>query len=219
MENKFQTSFIPKKPLTQGFSRPARTTNFFSLITTVIFVTVLALCGGVWGYQNYLKTQNQKAVEEIQAITAQFQPSLLAELMRLDNRLTTTKTLLANHLAVSTFFDFLGKHTLKNVRFASFSYTVADSRISVAMKGQAVGFAAVALQAQAFNTQEVLQYFKSPTISDFGLDSSGNVSFGFGTFIQPNAMLYRNVVTPLAVPSVPAATVVTGTTTASTTQR
>ncbi len=216
MENKFQTSFIPQKPLTQTFSQPPRTTNFFTLVSTIIFITVLALCGGVFGYQKYLQNQNAGFADQLRKITAEFQPSFLAEMTRLDNRLVSTKTLLSNHLAVSTFFDFLSKNTLKNVRFSSFSYVSDGTKITVSMKGQANGFAAVALQSMAFGTADNLKVLRNPTIGDLNLDASGNVSFGFATYIQPNSMLYRSALVP--APVVPTPTITPGTTTASTTK-
>jgi len=60
MEPKFQTSFIPKKPIiSEPGSRVAvsHSINIFSAIATIVFALTILTSGGVFIYKNILESQ------------------------------------------------------------------------------------------------------------------------------------------------------------------
>lgn len=60
MEPKFQSSFIPKKPVVDSpkvFVPVEKERNIFSIIASIIFVITLLVAGGVFGYKYYLDKQ------------------------------------------------------------------------------------------------------------------------------------------------------------------
>jgi hypothetical protein len=218
MEGKFQTSFIPKAGLTpNGVGRPVHTTNFFTLIATVVFITSIALGLAVFGYKYYLDKNNTKLKSGLQTELAKFEPSLVAELSRLDNRIESTKDLLNNHIALSSFFSFLSEKTLKTVRFTNFRYAIdtASNKITVTMDGQAQSFSAVALQADQFSDTENQHVIQEPLFSGLTLDEKGNIKFTFTGKVNPSELLYRNI----AKDTTSAVVVSTGTTTTASSTR
>lgn len=192
MEANQQTSFIPKKPLVNGGGN-VHTTNFFSIIATVIFVTVLVLSGIVFAYQYYLNSSIVKTKADLQTELNNFNPTLIAQLSRLDNRIDSAKSLLAQHVAISGFFSFLSNETLQNVRFTNFTYAAnVPGQATLSMTGQATSFAAVALESSQLNSAQNLQYFQNPSFSNLNLDNQGNVTFSLSGTINTNAFLYTS---------------------------
>ncbi len=195
MDPKFQTSFIPKKPLIQTTNnKQPRTVNFFTLISLIIFITTVILAAGVWGYEKYL-TKNITALETtLNTELEKFDPTLVAELGRLDIRLKSAKNLLNQHIALSSLFEFLSKVTLPTVRFSSFRYAISGQKITINMSGQAKSFSAVALQASELQQEKNLNYIKSPLFSNLSLDTTGNVMFDFTGIVDSSRILYRNYI-------------------------
>lgn len=221
MESNFQTSFIPKKPITDGATRPVHTTSLFSILSTVLFITVLLIAGGFFGYQYYLNSSIEKTKANLQTELSRFEPSLVAQLTHLDTQIESSKTLLNNHLALSGFFDFLGAHTLRTVRFTSFSYASTPTGLAVVMTGQGQTYAAIASQAQEFSKSENQQYITNTSFSGLNPDKSGNINFTFSGTIVPNAFNYKKSLTAadLSAPVIIPVATSTATTTASTTKK
>ncbi|MDQ3076956.1 MAG: hypothetical protein M3Q63_02825 [bacterium] len=207
MDPKFQTTFIPKKPLIQTTNnRPPHTINFFTLISLIIFITTVILAVGVWGYQKYL-TKNITTLETtLNTELEKFEPSLVADLGRLDTRLKSAKSLLNQHIALSSLFDFLSKVTLPTVRFSSFRYAINGQKITLTMSGQARSFSSVALQASELQQEKNLNYIQNPLFSNLNLDEAGNVNFDFTGTVDSSKILYRNYINNVEVPSTVVAT-------------
>ncbi len=208
MESKFQTSFIPKKTITpiSGAGGPIRRTSIFSLIAAIIFIASLVLGLAVFGYQYYLTKHNEELKTELKAELAKFEPALVADLTRLDDRIESTKTILDNHIAFSTFFTFLGNTTLKNsIRFTNFRYETrpGSNEITVRMDGLAQSFSAVALQQAEFNKPENQLFARNPIFTGLTLDEKGFVKFSFSTVVDKEAVLYKDTVLGTNIPSVP----------------
>lgn len=219
MEGNFQqTSFIPKKPLIDNVPKPTRHGSFFSLVSIVIFLTVLALGAGLFAYKIFLNRSIDTTKTNLKAEIAKFDPSLMSELTRLDLRIESVRQLLDQHISLSAFLNFLSTATLKNVRFSSFSYVAGASGPAVVMTGQAKGFEAVALQSAEFAKPENARYIRNPMISSPSLDSEGNVSFSFKANINQNAFLYKTTLIEGQTPLLPTPPVVASTT-ASTTKK
>ena len=195
MENNVQPSFIPKKPLSQlGSKAPRQNISLFSIIATVVFVTVIIIAGAVFGFKSYEENLLTKKKAELEATLASFQPSLIQELTRLDNRLIAATNLLNQHLSITDVFTAIGNATLKNVRFSSFSFSYAPGlQPGLIMDGVAQNFTAIALQAQEFNKPDNLKYIKNPIISNLNLNKDGTVNFSFVATVDPKFLTYSEV--------------------------
>jgi hypothetical protein len=194
MESNLQPSFIPKKPMSQPGVRAPHKVSFFSLITTIVFITALLIAGGVFGYKKVLSSSLTKKGAELDTELKKFDRTLIDDLTHLDARLNTSVELINKHLSVSAFFKTLGDVTLKAVRYSSFSFTAGvNEKPKIVMDGQAQNFAAVALQAQEFTKKENAKYFQNVVITDPNLDTKGNVTFSFSGFIDTKSLSYPEV--------------------------
>ncbi|MDQ3014329.1 MAG: hypothetical protein M3Q73_00500 [bacterium] len=201
MEGKFQTSFIPKKNVAPQLplGKPVRTTNFFSLIVTVVFVTVILISIGVFGYNMYLD-RTHKAVQEdlnAQLDALKAQNSDIIKLTRMDLRLKSTKALLDQHVALTELFQFLGDHTLSTVRYTGVRYNVIDGKINVILSGEAKSFASLALQSDELLKEENKKYVKGFTFSNYNLDPGGNVVFLLTATLDQDSLLYKDTIATL----------------------
>lgn len=198
MDPKFQTSFIPKKPIVAQPGKVSSPINLFSLLSTVVFIVALALSGGVFFYKQL--TQKQIVANEVSLAKAKdaFEPEIINKIIRLDTRIETGKKLLSEHLAVTPFFSYLSGITLPTVRFRSFNFNyLSKDKIQVTMDAQAQNYAAVALQSDILDDQK---YLKNTLVSDMSLESVGTVGFSVTTTVDPDLLSYsRSIgITPKA---------------------
>lgn len=192
MEPKFQSSFIPKGPLGSsgpGSSGLARRENrsLLSFLGLIIFTLSVVLAIGVFGYKFYLKYHIKNMGTALEEARTSLQPETIDELTRLDNRIISTKELVAAHRILSPLFEFLETSTPKTVRFSDFRYQVVGSQIELFMKGEARGYSVLAFQADIFNKSD---YFKNPVFSDLSLNDKGDVVFSFTATLDPKLLSY-----------------------------
>lgn len=204
MDSQFQTSFIPKRPLIDKTpAKPPHARNIGTVIASIILVTVIALAAGVFAYNIYVNKRTDSLKTQLSQVVADLQPNLINNLSRLNDRIVSTNSLLAKHIALSGFFSFLGDTTLVNIRFSSFDYgTNSNSNLlTIKMIGQAKSFSDIALQAEKFADPQYAAYIKSPVFSNLGLDKSGNVTFSFSASIDPSTYLYSKTLSGSAAPT------------------
>lgn len=185
METKFQTSFIPKQPVTDTELHRGSGASLFFLFSFILFIASLAAAGGVFIYGSIMDKNIKEGDKQLTLNKNAFDPNTIKEITRLNDRINAANTLLKQHKGVSTLFLVLSQTTLKNVRFTEFNYLSADEKINLTMKGQAFNYETIALQAKAFTDPALKNVFRSPIFSDLTLDSQGNVSFSFGTGVDP----------------------------------
>jgi hypothetical protein len=190
--NKFQTTFIPKKTVGPNAVKPPHTTNFFSLIVIILFSTVILLTLVVYGYQYQLKKNNEALKTKLDATIAAINATDINDLSRLDARIESSKALIAQHTALTSFLQFLSASTLKSVRFTNFHFSNANQKLTVTMDGEAQSYAALALQTDEFSLPESRKYLKEAVVSNFLLDPSGNITFNFSGVLNQNVLLYKD---------------------------
>ncbi|PIP56015.1 MAG: hypothetical protein CO183_01555 [Candidatus Zambryskibacteria bacterium CG_4_9_14_3_um_filter_42_9] len=205
MEPKFQSSFIPKGPAvttapnTPLKGRKSEGKSFFGYIALLIFSLSVIFAVGVFGYKYYLKYSIQRMGGNLENARATLQSDVIRELTRLDNRIISSKELIARHQIVSPLFEFLEIYTPQTVRFSDFNYSIADQGIQLSMKGEARGYAALAFQADIFDNS---QYFENPVFSDLTLNEKGDVTFSFKAILDPDLVSYQRKVQQIGVPPV-----------------
>ena len=122
METKFQTSFIPKKPLAavNGLSTPPKhhaTNSFFLTISILLFLVSLGAVGGAYAWRQVLMSQQASYQTDLAAREKQFNTDLISQLKETNVKIDLAKQLLQNHLAISNIFSLIGRITIDNVRF------------------------------------------------------------------------------------------------------
>jgi hypothetical protein len=200
MDTKFQTSFIPKKPMMQQDARVGSSVSIFLVISIIIFLISLAIGGWVF-WQKKVLVENIKKEQQIinENKEGLLRDSVTVEsIVELNSRIEVSKRLLNKHVTIYPIFDFLKKVTLRNVRFTNFSFSGSSkdssgqSRIGVSMSGQARNWKTIASQADEFGRAEWKDIIKEPKISGLGLNQDGSVSFVFSAFISPDFISYDN---------------------------
>lgn len=187
------TSFIPKNPLVSDTPSAYRrkSVSILTLVSLIVFIFSTTLGAGVFLYEKYLNSSLAKKQDDLEKARASFDPIVINEIRRVNNRIEHSKEILSRHAAFSAFFDTLERSTLQNVQFKSFDLSVSqDSGIKISLKGIARNYASVALQSDSFNNTTGI---KDPIFSDLNLDQSGRVSFSVAAYLDPNAFKYINL--------------------------
>src|SRR3989344_3348115 len=156
METRFQTSFIPQKPIVTGGAEIVRRKappNFFLILGIVVFIFALALFGGLFLYKGTLTKSNQEKKQKITEAINNFEPELTKQLSLLKARVDSSKQLLRGHVAVTSLLALLESVTAQTIRFREMSFTVSADAISreqkmgMTLKGESQGYASIAFQS------------------------------------------------------------------------
>lgn len=191
MEQNFQTSFIPKRPMVEERATSARPVGLLLLISVLFFFAMLIASGGLYFYKGIVAKSITKMEQDLLLAKNRFEPSRIAQLQVLDRRLKAGTEILDKHVAITPIFQALESVTMKSVRFTKFSYELEESgTVHVKMSGVAVGYRSVALQSDLFAKNES---FQDPVFSNLALDNSGNVLFDLEFGIDPAFVDYQSV--------------------------
>lgn len=191
MDTKFQTSFIPKRPIVSANPsiRAKHPLNLLSLIGTFIFILALIALGGEFAYKRYMNDKLTAMNQELIEAQASIKDDLTNKFIRLDARLRGAETLLQGHVATSLLFATLQNQTVKSIQFSDLTYqTSPTGDVTVSMKGLANSYNAVALQAGIFSENK---YIKNVLFSDMNLDPKGQVLFSFRATIDSELIAQR----------------------------
>ena len=196
MEPNFQTSFIPKKPMTRERVTKTRSVSIFSLISFFILLTVVLATGGMYFYKGVQKKNIEDMANDLGLAKKRFKPSKITELQILDRRLIASTEVLANHVSITPIFEALQAITMKTVRYTKFRYELDNNdgknpKVKIMMSGQAIGYASIALQSDLFGEKEEGKNFIEPVFSNLSLDDKGNVLFDLAFSVDPSFVNYK----------------------------
>ena len=191
MEQNFQTSFIPKKPMIEERATASRPVSLFTIISIFVFFTVVLATGGLYFYNSLLEKNITQMEADLNLAKNRFEPEKIVQLQVLDRRLVASSEILAKHISITPIFQALQSITLKTVAYNKFSYEYdgsPNSKIGVKMSGVARGYQSVALQSDLFGENK---YFIDPIFSNLALDDKGNVLFDLNFSVDPNLVDYK----------------------------
>ncbi len=194
MDNNFQTSFIPKKPLADT-STVARSssTSFLSLIAWLLVIAAGVFAGGSYLYKKNLESSLTRMRSDLAAARNSFEPSLITELQKLNKRIDSANELLANHVVITPVFSTLSKSTLKSVQFTRFGYTLpsdSGSSVTVRMAGKARDYTSIALESDQLAANKNIH---NAIFSNLSLDErTGFVNFDLTFTVDQDLIRYTN---------------------------
>ena len=191
MEQNFQTSFIPKKPMVKEHTASPRPVGILLIASLIILFIVLLATGGFYFYKGVIAKQIIQQITDLNLAKNRFEPSQITKLQVLDKRLRASSEILSKHITITPVFNALEQLTMKTVRFTKFSYdlgTDKNATIDVKMSGVAIGYRSIALQADLFAKNKSLI---EPIFSNLTLDNSGNVLFDLEFSVDPNFVNYE----------------------------
>lgn len=202
MEPKFQTSFIPKSPITSSTSssyKPESSSSFsiIGTISTLFFVIALLSSGGLFGYHAYMDRQIQKAQADLSLARNAFQSEDNEKIILVSNQLKSIKSLLNSHTTVSPVFALLEKQTLPTVRLTSFVFSHGSKgEVMILIEGEAQSYTSLAQQTKIFSEAG---YLRKLEVSDISLSDTGTVRTKMKAFINADALLYTKKVQAVSV--------------------
>lgn len=205
METKFQTSFIPKKPLpsSPGSVTPAMPhkagpdlSNVYMTIATIIFVISLLAVGGAYFAKIYFVKAQEDYKQQLAIREKEFNIEQISLMKAQSSKIALAQQLLNNHLATTKIFDVISKLTAESVRFLSMDVTVpvgTPGTMQISLAGYGKDFASVAFQSDVLNSLEkynLRSVVRNPIVSNPTVNSGSSVSFGFTAQVDPSSFLY-----------------------------
>lgn len=206
MESNIKSSFIPGDAGQLGRSTKNAISNgggglfdITALLATVLLVTSLALGVGVFLYVQLLQSSLSSKREQLVRAQEAFEPTLIQELTRLDDRMQAAQEILNKHRAPSLMFDFLEEITLGTVSYKNFSFTADSDVPEIKMQGVAQSVNSIALQADLLGKHTGVS---SPIFSNITRDTDG-VRFDLVATIIPASIRYINTLSARAPAGAP----------------
>ena|SRR3569832_36225 len=197
MESGIQSSFIPHDaPITtlprQGAPAMNRgLSELLLLLAIVLFVSSAALAAAVFLYDQYVQSSSASKLDQLKRAKAAFDPSLIQQLTRLDDRMNSAEQVLVGHVAPSALFDALQQSTLSTVSFSSLNLDIQDAQhMNLKMNGVAQSVNSVALQADLFAKSGIIE---SPIFSDITREADG-VHFTVSAVLNPSMVSYEHLI-------------------------
>jgi hypothetical protein len=197
MEIGVPNSFIPHDATTPN-NEPRRydsgggLSDLIALVALVLFFASGALAAGTFLYQQYLNGESASKQAQIQQAQAAFNPALIQQLTRLDERMNSASTILGAHIAPSAFFGALNATTLTTVSFQNLQFDGTDPHsMTLKMNGVARDVNSIALQADLFSKGGVIT---DPIFSGIDQQADG-VHFNVTATVNPAALDYVTLVT------------------------
>ena len=217
METKFQTSFIPKKPIAtiggavSNFAPKQRshaTVSIFFSIGLLLFIVSLGMAGGVYAWKSVTLSNQENLKQQLEGRQKQFNTSLIEDLKRVNVKIDTARKLMANHLALSNIFSIISRLTAERVRFSSMELSAPNAGsndINISLTGVGADLSAVAFQSDVLGQLEqygLRKIVKNPILSDPTLETSGMGSFSLSASIDSSTLSYANgIANPVATSS------------------
>ncbi len=204
METKFQTSFIPRKPLVPNSSSatpPQASEHASGLLVFIGMICFgLSVASGivVFGWEKVEKNNIEKNKVQLETNKKQF-GSDIEFLKKFNTKINLTKKLVENHTAIAEVFSIVDSLAVDNVRFTEFEYSLpldpAKDKIEIKLKGEALSFPALAYQSDVLAETDKIT---DGIVFDLALVDKGLVNFGITGNIPFDKILYKNQFTPPA---------------------
>ncbi len=192
MENSFQTSFIPKKPIIEnGLSAGSnRNTISISIVVSVsLFIIMGVATGGLYFYKDYLLKNKEQLSVSLSKVRDSFDKDTITELETYDKKTSIAREILGNHIVMSPIFEVVNELTLSSIQYTKFVQEKKNDIFLVRMSGIARDYKSIALQADVFNTGKG-QMFKSLIFSNLTKDKNNYVTFDLEFNVDPKLLSY-----------------------------
>jgi len=182
------TSFVPRQPVPPTPVRTARAGRDYFLMGALALAGIaVLLAGGTFAYERLLDHSLETKSAQLSQATANVDQDTVQEFVRLQDRLSTGRDLLTNHIMLSQFLDSLERLTLANVRYSDMQVTVAgDHTAEVVISGTARNFNTLAAQSNSLATEK---HIKRAIFSGIDVTASGLVTFKLTADIDPDLII------------------------------
>ncbi len=178
---------LPINSVEQLSRRPsdARSPGWFGqllMFSTTMFLLSIGIYGGMkFGYQTYLKAQNEEKKKEIAAFAVQIPVDQQDKLIAFYSQLQNLNGVLDKHITTAQVFPWLESATLSSVFFSHMTVNTASGQI--ALSGAARSLADFSQQLKIF--QDKTSDVSRVTFSNVNVNSKGLWQFDVTLFMKP----------------------------------
>jgi hypothetical protein len=193
MAGNFQSSFIPKEPVTAEVFKKKKA-GVLGILAVSLFIFSIIVSVGAYVYKGIVRSGIENLKSQLSESEKSIDKKTIDELSDFSKKLDITKSIVLKHTVLSNFLNELASSTVSSVKFNDFDYKFADNSktLSVLMRGEAASYATVALQESIFSKDK---YFESVSFSDLALTSTGKVSFSVTLSVNPAIAVYSPKIT------------------------
>jgi len=201
MDTKFQTSFIPKKPILMDQKSISHSggTSVFMFISVLIFILSIVAAAGTFVWKDIQIKSQAENILKLKKAEARFDSALIEKLKKANTKIDLANKLFKKHIDVVEMFSIINALTADGITFNSFDFTAPDTEggdLKITMKGVGNSFSSIAWQSDVFGKSSSFgknRVLKNPILSDLALDAKGNVAFSFTASINSADVLYEKV--------------------------
>jgi len=201
MENQSIKSFIPKQSIGETLKKKKEPVDLITYSVVIIFVLSFVYFVGLYAYRYYIYDNINRAcpaggasnsscglLATLELEKKNFNYDQLAHLKRVDTKLKSGLNILNNHQTLLPFFSALGKMTLKDIQYNSFSF----DKTGISLEGIASSYEAIANQQKVFADQKSQYKFNSFVFSDFKVDQNNKIGFKLDLSVDRSLLSYVN---------------------------
>lgn len=188
--NSFQTSFIPKKPITSVVSYREPTSLFSIIAAFILFVSIVAPIG-LYFYKTFLTNNKASLSAQLLSSRGSFEKETIDQLNLFNKRIEVSKQVLSKHIILSPIFTLLGSITIPSIQYTKFTQLTNLTGFSVDMEGLASDYKSIAVQSDIFSSTKGSS-FKNVLFYNLTKDKNNNISFSLKFDIDPSILNYQN---------------------------
>jgi hypothetical protein len=187
MAQNFQSSFIPKGPVTEEVFKKKKT-GILGILVVSLFISSIVISVAMYVYKGIIKSDIQNLELQLADAEKNIDVKTIDQMSQFSNKLTAAKTIVLRHQVISRFLDSLASSTVSSIQFTDFNYgNLEDGKLTVNLKGKATSYASIALQESIFSQDK---YLKSISFSNLALVDKGFVSFDLAISLDPQISNY-----------------------------
>lgn len=195
------TSFVPHAA--SAAQRRFRTdfTGAFGFFAYAVLAVAVAVALGVFFYGRILTSSLAAKNAALKEAKDNIEIAMVENFVRLNNRLSSSKTMLDKHVAFSGFFSSLEDTLPATVRFATLHLSVNDTGAAkIEGTGIAKSFNALAAASNAFAAGGSI---KDAIFSDISVNKDSSVSFALSAVLDAKSIVFapETAAVPAAVPA------------------
>ncbi len=208
METKFQTSFIPRRPIPTAPGGPAPAarhsnrsgSSLFMTLSTVIFVLSILSIGGAYLWKQYLVSAQEQYKHDLTVREQQFNIELIRQLKAESTKIGLAQQLIRSHTAASKLLSILSGFTAENVRFTTLDFVSPSDQSSgyqISLSGYGKDLSTVAFQAKVLNKMgdyHLTTTVRNPIVANPTFNQNGTISFNLTASVDASALAYQSAV-------------------------
>lgn len=191
MASEFQSSFIPKSPVTEEVFAKKKA-GFFGIVVVSVFIFSVILSAAMYFYKGIISEDISSLRSQLASSEQTLDKETINNLIVFNDKLNLVKSLVWKHKVISRFMNSLASSTVSTVSFSSFDFnSVNQGNIKITMRGKAPSYGSLALQEDVFSKNK---YFKKIEFSDLTLSEQNMVSFTVSVDVDPEIVVYSPVI-------------------------